>query len=186
MKVKFIMSPVFLPTGAQKLCNCSIHCAKLHECMKLSHPASLSSHCSYIHQHVALTSGSSSLPSTVSSSSLQKKSCGANYSHKWSPAVEYKAWNLDFQCSLHQKGSEGLLTPSIHLTSSLEVICCYIPDFLHLSMHTSAGAGQWSAPHTHFPGIYISTKTPPLSNWKRRELLQSQVWCVMFIERQPQ
>lgn len=99
--------------------------------------------------------------SNVSSSSLQKKSLGANYSHKWSPAVEYKAWNVDFQLSFHLK----LRKPACSINSlDPPPLKSYFPDFfffLHLSMHTSAGARQRWASNAICPRRSTRTRSLP-------------------------
>lgn len=124
--------------------------------------------------------------SNVSSSSLQKKSLGANYSHKWSPAVEYKAWNVDFQLSFHLK-----LRKSACSINSLDPppLKSYFPDFFfftsqhaHLCRSSAAMSLQrYLPPKIHQDSLFTSS----LISEKKEELLQSRAWFVMFIACQP-
>ena len=137
-------------------------------------------------QAAAAAAAAATAFTNVSSSSLQKKSLCANYSHKWSPAVEYKAWNVDFQLSFHLK-----LRKSACSINSLDPppLKSYFPDFFfftsqhaHLCRSSAAMSLQRYLPRR-------STRTRSLpALWylkKKEELLQSRAWFVMFIACQP-
>lgn len=91
---------------------------------------------------------------TVSSSSLQKKGCGANYSHKWNSAVEYKAWSIDFQLSFHLK-----LRMAPHSFNSLDLL-----PWSHTSLYST-----FTLHHVHL----CSDLPPTVSAQKIRCLLQT-------------
>lgn len=144
---------------------------------------------SYLRHCVALTSSSGSGGGGFLQrffSSLQKKSLGANYSHKWSPAVEYKAWNVDFQLSFHLK-----LRKSACSINSLDPppLKSYFPDFFfftsqhaHLCRSSAAMSLQrYLPPKIHQDSLFTSS----LISEKKEELLQSRAWFVMFIACQP-
>ena len=136
---------------------------------------------------VAAAAAAAAAFSNVSSSSLQKKSLGANYSHKWSPAVEYKAWNVDFQLSFHLK-----LRKSACSINSLDPppLKSYFPDFFFF---TSQHAHLCRSSAAISLRRYICPEDPPgpalyqlSDNWKKKEeVLQSPARFVMFIACQP-